>query len=440
MMHNTDATHDASAPRAARRDEATRIETVLTEADAGTKRRRRLLWSLLILVLAVVGLVLTRASMLQETPISYTTALAERGELIVTVTATGNLQPVNRVDVGTEISGTIDVVEADFNDQVSVGQVLARLNTEQLEARLRQSRAALAVAEASVLEARATVTETASRLKRARELTNQRLASQEELDISSAAAARAEAALAMAEANVEQARAQLTSDQRDMEKAIIRAPIDGLVLERKVEKGQTVAATLQTPLLFTLAEDLRQMVLHVDVDEADIGRISVGQGARFTVDAYPERTFPAEIQQIRFAPKTIDGVVSYETLLVVANDDLALMPGMTATAEVIVTRAEEALLVPNAALRFSPRPLDTADPGTRRTGLLGMLMPRPLVSNSTPAVATPATTARVWTLRDGVPEPIAVQVIATDGTLTQIAEGAVSPGMELLVDMRVPGA
>jgi HlyD family secretion protein len=365
-----------------------------------------------------------------ENTVRFKTEQVRRGDLLVRVTATGTLQPVNQVEVGTEVSGTIESVAVDYNDRVVANGVLARLDTDQLDARLRQSQAALALAKARVLEAQATVTETANRLRRTSDLVAQKLSSAEELDTAAAAFARADAALAVARAQVDQAQAQVDSDRRAVEKAVIRSPIDGVVLERKVDPGQTVAASLQTPVLFTLAENLAQMELHVDVDEADVGSVAEGQTAEFTVDAYPARSFTARIEQVRFAPSSVEGVVTYETLLSVDNSDLLLRPGMTATAEILVLRFDDVLLVPNAALRFNP----PKRPDQRRSGggLVSMLLPRPPQSPKPTRVAEQG--ARIWVLRDGAPASVSIETGASDGILTQLVSGPLDAGTEVLVD------
>jgi HlyD family secretion protein len=365
-----------------------------------------------------------------ENTVRFKTEQVRRGDLLVRVTATGTLQPVNQVEVGTEVSGTIESVAVDYNDRVVANGVLARLDTDQLDARLRQSQAALALAKARVLEAQATVTETANRLRRTSDLVAKKLSSAEELDTAAAAFARADAALAVARAQVDQAQAQVDSDRRAVEKAVIRSPIDGVVLERKVDPGQTVAASLQTPVLFTLAENLAQMELHVDVDEADVGSVAEGQTAEFTVDAYPARSFTARIEQVRFAPSSVEGVVTYETLLSVDNSDLLLRPGMTATAEILVLRFDDVLLVPNAALRFNP----PKRPDQRRSGggLVSMLLPRPPQSPKPTRVAEQG--ARIWVLRDGAPASVSIETGASDGILTQLVSGPLDAGTEVLVD------
>lgn len=366
-----------------------------------------------------------------ENAVQYQTTEVVHGDLTVTVTATGVIQPVNQVDVGTEISGTVEKVEVDFNDRVTTGQVLARLDTDQLSARLRQSKAALSLAKASVMEAQATLLETRTKLSRAKDLQKKQLTSPEQVDTVQAAYDRARAGLERARAQVTQAEAQVDNDQTALVKAEIRSPIDGIVLKRQIEPGQTVAASLQTPVLFTLAENLAQMELNVAVDEADVGMVKEGQAAVFRVDAYAERSFPARISQVRFAPQTVDGVVTYETILSVNNEDLSLRPGMTATAEIIVRELKDVLLVPNAALRFAPAS-GKAKPS--RNLFSQLFTRRPRDSKSQRKDDEQARTQRVWMLRDGQPAAVNVKTGATDGRMTEIASGDIKPGLAVIVD------
>ncbi len=360
----------------------------------------------------------------------YETRPVETGDITVTVTATGTLEPVNQVDVGSELSGTVDQVLVDFNDRVRAGQMLARLNTDKLDADVVEARAALASKRAKLKEAQATVQETRLAFERCEKLAQRQLCSGEELDTARAKAVRARAVAASAEAEVAVAKATLEGKQTEQQKATIHSPIDGLVLLRQIEPGQTVAASLQAPVLFTLAEDLTQMELHVAVDEADVGKVAEGQSAEFTVDAYPNRRFPATITQVRFAPQTVDGVVTYETVLAVDNQDLALRPGMTATAVITVQRLEDATLLPNAALRFSPPVTQTRE---RRGGVFGSLFPRPRMAGRR-SNQNQGEGQRVWVLRQGAPVAVAVKTGASDGKVTQLLEGELSPGSEVIVD------
>jgi len=366
--------------------------------------------------------------------IGYVTENATRGQLTVTVTATGTLQPVNQVDVGSEISGTIRTVQVDFNDRVTKGQVLATLDTDQQRARVNQARAALELAQAQVKQTEATIIETRNTLKRTSELEKVGMAPQESLDSAQAAYTRAVADHARSTAQVEQARAALDAEQTTLDKATLRSPIDGIVLNRVVEPGQTVAASFQTPVLFTLAENLAQMELHVDVDEADVGQVREGQRAEFTVDAYGNRRFPATISEVHFASQTVDGVVTYETVLGVDNSGLLLRPGMTATADIVVKEIDDALLLPNAALRFEPPERPTAEQSGGGSWF-GRLIPHRPHSPKMHMSGNPADEQdEVWTLRDGEPSPVVVTTGASDGFHTEILSGDIQAGTPVITD------
>lgn len=368
--------------------------------------------------------------------VQYQTQEVTRGGLTVTVSATGTLQPTNEVDVGSEISGTIKSVKVDYNDRVKRGQVLAEIDTSKLDAQARQSAASLDAARARVLLTQATVAETKAKLARLEEVqqaSGGKVPSKTELDTARANLDRAIADEANARAAVTQAQATLEAQRTDIAKAVIRSPIHGVVLTRAAEPGQTVAATFQTPVLFTLAEDLTQMELHVDVDEADVGKVQQAQTATFTVDAYPDRSFPASITQVRFGSKTVSGVVTYETLLKVDNSSMLLRPGMTGAANIIVQKADDVLLVPNVALRFTP-PQTAVEPADNR-GLVGSLLPRPPHSATKPADNGASKQPRVWVLREGRPEKVLLKTGMTDGVMTEVKEGKLEPGMALVVDV-----
>jgi len=234
---------------------------------------------------------------------------------------------------------------------------------------------------------------------------------------------------------VSQAEATLTLHLTDLAKTEIRSPINGIVLTRTVEPGQTVAASLQAPVLFSLAENLAQMELHVDVDEADVGKIAAGQEAAFTVDAYPDRKYPAVITQVRFGAKTTSGVVTYETILEVDNSDHSLRPGMTATADITVEKVSDALLVPNAALRFVPKGLESARGGRGSGSVLSKLMPHPpqRARKAKESKGGPKGRQKVWTLVDGQATAVVVTIGLTDGSATQILDGDLQAGMELIL-------
>jgi HlyD family secretion protein len=378
---------------------------------------------------------------------TFVTQEARRGNITVTVTATGNLQPRNQVDIGSELSGTIRVVNVDVNDEVKEGQVLAVLDTTRLEAQVLQQESSLASAQARVLQSEATLKEARAnlaRLLKVRELSNNKIPSQQDIDVAEAAVTRAEGDLAAARAAVAQARASLEAVRTDLSKTEIKSPINGVVLVRSIEPGSTVAASLQAPVLFTLAEDLKKMELHVAVDEADVGSVEEGQQATFTVDAYPNRTFSARITQVHYASSntkssssastsassaTSTGVVTYETVLEVENNDLSLRPGMTATAQIITTNVEDTLMIPNAALRFQPEGVQV--PGMpssnqRSGGALQALMPGPprmgMRAGGSRNQGGAARMARVWILENGKPAMVMFRPGATDGRFTQVLE------------------
>lgn len=387
------------------------LETLGMDHVGGRKRRWGLWISVGVVAVLILGTVIHRAGR-PDGP-RFRTEKVEQGKLVVTVTTTGTIEPVDTVQVGAEISGRIDEVRVDYNDQVKKGDVLAVINTDQLEARVHQSEAALESAKASVRQAEATAEETKVDYQRQADMAARKLVSQKDLDAAKAAAKRAEAALAVARSQVTVATANLAADRTNLDKAVIRAPISGIVISRNVEPGQTVAATFQTPVLFELAADLKRMELHVDIDEADIGQVKAGQHAMFTVDAYPDKQFPATIESLRNAAKTVDGVVTYEGILTVDNSEGLLRPGMTATAEITTAVRDNAITVPNAALRFTP----------------------PEAAKSMQGKTLKLKQGRVWMLADGKPKPLVVETGITDGVRTEILGGPVNPGMELLTDI-----
>jgi len=424
-------------------DDADLKKTLALDPPPGKRRylKYMLAWGVLALVLIFV---IFKWGMGQNgAAIEYKTVEAQRGDLIVTVTATGNLEPTNQVDVGTEISGTVDSVAVDYNDFVKAGQVLARLDTTMLEAQMNQSRSAAESSRANLLLAQASLLEAESNMERlvnVRQLSGGKIPSKQDFDSADAALKRAQATEVMIKANIAQAEAKLRIDETNLEKAIILSPINGVVITRSVEPGQTVAASLQAPVLFTLAEDLAKMELHVNVDEADVGQVKEGQQATFTVDAYPDRTFSAHITQVRFGAQSSEGVVTYLTVLNVDNSDLSLRPGMTATADIVVTQVNNALLVPNGALRYAPPQQEAKSTGTAGGSLISKLFPRP--SRTRPKKSEASSDRkkqRVWTLRSNQPVAVPVTTGVTSGVMTQIISGDVTPGMELIIESASKG-
>lgn len=365
--------------------------------------------------------------------LSYVTEPATRGDLTVTVTATGTVEPTNIVEISSELSGTVRSVEVDFNDRVTKGQILARLDTDKLEAQVARSRASVAASMARIKEAEATIGETKAKFERLAQLAEKEFVSRQDLEAAKAAYERAVASLASAEADKNVAEADLALNETDLEKACICSSIDGMVLSRNVEPGQTVASSLQAPVLFTLAEDLRQMELQVDIDEADIGKVKESQAATFSVEAYLERSFPATISELRYASQTVEGVVTYKAILSIDNSQLMLRPGMTATAEIVVQEVKDALLVPNAALRFEPpAEAEEAEDG----GLLRMILPRPPRRTAVPAAPAVEGERRIWVLKEGEALPVMVATGVTDGTMTELLSGDIAPDDPVIVDAR----
>ena len=389
-----------------------------------------------IIVLLVVGYIFYKPGSKSQGP-QFRTEAVTKGDLVVTVSATGKLQPTNQVDVGSEISGTILTVLVDDNDRVKRGQILAQLNTSVLEQRVFKSQAALDAAKASVMQARATADESRANLARLRqvaELSGGKVPSKAELDAAEAALKRAEATEASAIATVGQAEATLKADETDLSKASIRSPIDGIILSRKIEPGQTVAASLSAPILFTIAENLSQMELEVDVDEADVGMVSEGQRATFGVNAWPNRKYSARVKRLAYGSKLTENVVTYPALLTVNNSDLSLRPGMTATADIITAKREDILLVPNAALRFTP-PEQGQAPKKQSSSLVSSLMPRlPRQARTARVTDQKGSEQRVHILVDGVPKVVPVTVGVTNGRLTEVISGDITEGTKVVIE------
>ncbi|MEO0703462.1 MAG: efflux RND transporter periplasmic adaptor subunit [Pseudomonadota bacterium] len=380
--------------------------------------------------IAVVGGVVWFGSGATQETIQYVTAPVERAGFSVLVTATGTVEPTNLVEVSSELSGTLEKVNVDYNDTVVVGYELARLDTTTLEAQLAVSRAQLDAAIARVARARASLDDARTKFESARALDERGTTSRQAFISAQAEFRRASADLQTAQADQALAEATVDLNQATFDKACICSPIDGVILDRAVDPGQIVAATLSAPVLFTIAEDLTQMELHVDIDEADIGRVQVGNPAKFTVDAYEERRFPAEITEVRFAPQTVDGVVTYQAILTIDNSDLLLRPGMTATADITVATVTDALVVPNAALRYAPPPVPSDADDEDRSGLLGMLIP------SGPTDGPVGDAKTVWVLVDDAATEVPVETGETNGRVTEILGGEILEGDAVVTDQR----
>ncbi len=374
-------------------------------------------WTILALVAgaAIAGAVVGIRQLRKPVAMTVRTERALRANVDVVVTATGTLSARKTVTVGTEVSGRVQAVHVTYNDAVTVGQVLIEIDPQQLSASVRRERANVAVARASVRQAETTLEEARKTAERVDSLRAQDFASEQEQITARANFDRAEAALATARAQAEVTQAALSSAETQLAKTIIHSPIDGIVLDRTVEPGQTVNGSFQTPTLLTLAEDLTRMELDVDVDEADVGSVRAGQTATFTVAAFPGRTFPSVVREVRNAPTTVNNVVTYKAVLDCENAERLLRPGMTATVTVLADRRANVLTVPNSALRFVP----PATPGENTNRRLGQ-------------------GRHVW-IRDGAgTKPLSLQTGASDGQVTEVLGGEVREGMELVVEMQAP--
>lgn len=383
----------------------------------------------------------------------YATRKVERGALTVTVSATGKLAPTNQVQVGSELSGKITRVLVDVNDRVTAGQPLALIDPAVLDDQIQQGQAGVAAAQAVVAQNQATLTEARAQLSRFEEvsrLSGGRVPAKTELDTARAAVARALATVRSSQAQVTAQQAQLRSNVTQRNRAVIRSPVNGVVLSRQVDPGQTVAASFNTPTLFVIAEDLTSMELQVAIDEADVGQVKDGQKANFTVDAFPGKTFPAVIQRVDVgsnlsaqsstssttasATATTGQVVSYGAILSVANPDQQLRPGMTATAEIVTLEKKNILLVPNAALRFTP---SASDSQQKAGGVTGALVPRGgrRRGGGAEKSATLGRGARQTVYvkgEDGQPRAIEVTTGDTNGQMTEVLSGDLKAGMEVI--------
>lgn len=394
----------------------------------GLRRWRKGIWAAVAVLLAV-GLFGWWSFGGSNAAVTYATEPAQRGSLTVIVTATGSAQPVTQVNVSSELSGIVRKVNVDFNSQVTSGQVLAELDTDKLEAAVESSRARLDSAKARVEAAAAAMEEKRAAYDRAQVLSPRGIVSTQDLDLAKANFDAAVAQHASALSDVKVAEADLRLDEINLAKACICSPIDGIVLERSVDPGQTVASSLQAPVLFVIAEDLSHMELWVDIDEADVGRIALGQKVVFGVDAYPGRKFPAELRDIRYGSEVVQGVVTYKAVLAIDNSELLIRPGMTATAEITVQEVEDALLAPNAALRFSPPATDEPS-----GGFLQRLFPMGRAFRPASNQEASGPDRRIWVLRESVPVAVPVTVGVSDGRMTEIVSGKISPGDAIIVD------
>ena len=416
------------------------------------------------IALAAAALLTACGKSAPSATVQFESAPIERGSLIAKVNASGTLSALVTVQVGTQISGTILAIEADFNSRVKKGQVLARLDPEYHRAAVAIAKANLLAANANLVRGQVLETDAQRQYKRAQDLLAKGISTQAEADTTEAAARGAEAQVGAYRGAVEQARAALIQAEFNLSNTTINSPINGVVISRNVDIGQTVAASLQTPTLFLIAEDLRKMQVETSVAEADIGKLQPGMDASFTVDAYPTERFHGVIREVRNAPITVQNVVTYTTVIDVSNPDLKFKPGMTANVTVITAQRDNVLRLPNAALRFRPPPeflpdrSKREDPGTARADRTGNpAMARsgteggpatiaagpPRGGGGAPAgarEAMPPDLRVVWILKDGKPEPARIRIGVTDGSFTELREGNVKEGDRIIVGATLPGS
>jgi HlyD family secretion protein len=409
--------------------------------------RARLIW-LIALVLIILFFVYRCTSGGDAAP-EYQTAVAEKGNVVSRVSTSGSMQAVVTVDVGSQVSGRILELYADFNSTVKKGQKIAKIDPSLFAASVVQAEANVTAARANVTRLTVTAEDAERQAKRASEVYDQRLISETERDNAVATARAARASVEQGAGQLAQARAGLEQARTNLRYTDIVSPTDGVVISRAVNVGQTVAASLQAPVIFTIAQDLRKMEVHTNVAESDIGRLKAGLRVTFTVDAYPGEPFRGSIRDIRNAPQVVQNVVTYDAVIDVANDDLKLKPGMTATVSVVTDRRREVLAVPNAALRFRPEGMGqgqaaSAGAGAQRERGQGGGQRRERDSGDSgdsggedgPPVVLKRT---VWVLVNGEPEPRDVTTGITDGRITEITGGELKEGENVIVSIAGQG-
>ncbi len=413
--------------------------------------KKALWWILPLLVVLAGGAAYYKYAGAAKAPeIEFKTAAIEKRRIVGRITASGTLQAVVTVQVGAQVSGRIQALHADFNSVVKKGELIAVLEPQLFQAAVAQASANHRAARASVAQARAKALDADRQYKRVKELQAEGLASQIDVDTAQTTAAVAEAQVDSAKASVDQAAAQLNQAQVNLSYTKILSPIDGVVISRSVDVGQTVAASLSAPVIFTIAEDLRKMQVNTSISEGDVGRLEPAMNSYFTVDAFPGQRFTGTIHEIRNAAQTVQNVVTYNALIDVANDDLKLRPGMTANTTIIYAQRDDVIAVPNQALRFRPPPEMTpsasasgsggppgSGSGRGRGGGNWAGGARPAGSGMPRAEGTDAKT--LWILRDGKPQSITIQTGLTDGTNTELTGGDLHEGDLVITDANVKG-
>ncbi|WP_447974110.1 efflux RND transporter periplasmic adaptor subunit [Nitrospira sp. Kam-Ns4a] len=398
----------------------------------------------LVLILAVVATGLAIGGYVffkgeRKAPIRYRTAPVERGSIVSIVSATGTVNPVTMVQVGSQVSGMIESLHADFNSAVKTGDVVARIDPFPYRARRDQAAANLANAKAAVLKAKTDLAQRKRELDRVQSLLKQQFVSQNDVDVAITAHEGAVAQLAVAEAAVKQAEAALQAAELDLKYTVIQSPVNGTVISRLVEVGQRVSASFSIPTLFVVAEDLTKMQVEANVSESDIAGITEGKVATFTVDAYPGQIFRGQVRQVRNAPISVQNVVTYQVVIGVDNRDLRLKPGMTANVAIEVARRDDVLKLPNAALRFTPPRVGLADGSDGASG--GHGGPPPSGSGHAAPADRSGAAKRVWRLGPmGDPEPVPIEPGISDGIVTELVQGDLKEGDQVIVGIEMPRA
>ena len=404
------------------------------------KHKRIFLFLVAILVLAGSGYGFWRwGRSPKESP--YVTMPVQRGNITQAVSSTGTLQAVVTVLVGSQVSGTIEKLLADFNTKVKAGQVVAQLNQDKFKASVDQARANLLAAESNLAKAKVSVVDAQRTLERNRELRKRDLMAQSELDAAQTAYDAAMAQLEVNKAQRAQSQAALNQATVDLNNTVIRSPVDGIVISRNVDVGQTVAASLQAPTLFTIANDLAKMEVHTNVDEADVGNVIEGQEVSFTVDAFPARRFRGRVHQVRNAPTIVQNVVTYDAVVRIDNKDLLLKPGMTANVQFLVSRKENVLTIPNMALRFKPpdqknEAQDLLRQEQRRAApTLGARRTSRAPGGAGSGGGHGGRRVSIYVLRAGQAEPVEIQLGITDGSKTEVRDGEVEENDAVIIGM-----
>lgn len=365
--------------------------------------------------------------------IEYITKKVTQGDLSVVVSTTGNLNPTNSVEIGIEVSGTLKEIFVDFNDEVKAGQILAKIDTVKLQSQVDSSTAALAIAVANQKESQVLLNNKKTLYDRTLNMyknSGGKYPSKNELDDTRFSYEAAIESLEAAKAKVLQAQSNLKTDKQNLEKASVKSSIDGIVLNREVEVGQTLAATMSAPKLFTIAKDLTNMDLIVSIDEADVADIKKDLPVTFTVDAYPNKVFNGKVKQVRLNPVDTNGVVTYETVVSVDNEDLLLKPGMTATAKIITKESKNKLLIPNGALRFKPKMQEQKNSGVN---LVGPNMNRPA---NVARDLSKKELAPIFILENNQPKRVMVKVFDSDGKLTSIESEELKVNDEVIISQK----